>query len=139
MENKKWHWQPFDKVDKYQLDTPITDYLSDIIKLERYEEEESDTYRIDTPELGSMLYVSDTDGLVKAIQSSCSFVYQGYEFMGEPTKKVVYFLLNTFGQPLHKYQSCYYMYINPKYEIRIDTLSEKVVSVIVTSWGNHDK
>jgi hypothetical protein len=138
MAKKKWLWLLFDRLGKYQLNTPISIHAGNVTKLERYEEEESDTYSIDSDELGSKLFVSDKDGLIKGIQSCCSFIYQDYEFIGKPVKDVIYFLINTFGQPLYKYSITYYMYLTPLFEIRVIEMDNKVDCVVILSWGNSD-
>jgi hypothetical protein len=138
METNKWIWQPFDKLDKYQLDTPITDYIEEVTLLKRYEEETCDTYSINAYDLAAMLCVSEKDGLVKSIVSSHSFVYEDYEFIGKPMKEGMFRLLQIFGQPIHKYGCTYYMYINPQFEIRLGEFENKIVDVVITSWGNHD-
>ena len=147
MENNKWHWQPFDKVGKYQLDTPIKTCSGSGALFDRNEE---DTYAIYTMEktydyekddycrTNSKLFVSDTDGLIKGIELTTSFIYQDYDFIGQPTEDVIYFLLNKFEhlqQPIHKMANVYYMYLTPVFEIRLVEVDSKVKSVTVASWA----
>jgi hypothetical protein len=142
METDKWIWQPFDKLDKYQLDTPTRVYR----KYDRKEEDICSIYSIDTYyddntddycRKNSKLFVSDEDKLIKAILSTSSFIYEGYEFIGEPIEDVLYFLLNHFdylAKPIHKIENIYCMYLTPVFEIRIEEISGKVATVMLTSW-----
>ena len=146
MANNKWHWQPFDKVGKYQLDTPIkTCFRIGPLFYENKEDKYTtycieDTYdeKNDNSGTNSKLFVSDTDGLIKGIELTTSFIYQDYDFIGQPTEDVIYFLLNKFEhlqQPIHKMANVYYMYLTPVFEISLVEVDSKVKTVTVASWA----
>jgi hypothetical protein len=142
MTEKKWLWLPFDKLDRYQLDTPILFYMGSGYLMDKNEDEQYYTYSIDNDNFESKLFVTEIYGLIKGIQSSTSFIYQDYEFIGQPIKDVIYFLINTFdklNKPIQKLRNHYYMNLTPVFQIRLVELDDKVFSVILTSLGNQIK